>query len=155
MSFVCVKPISGFGCPCRVCGKPGHAQLDLSGQLAQIDYICRACRDLSEEDKVLLYDGLGWRAHMDREKFDDLIGPVPESGLYQIDKEAAKNVSVDAAKQDEDYIKARRQYVDAMEEADFYRSGVEECESRAEDFKREAEGIIEYYWDELFSEVRA
>ena len=92
---------------------------------------------------------------MESEKFEELIGPIPESGLYQIDKEAAKNVSVDAAKQDEDYIKARRQYVDAMEEADFYRSGVEECESRAEDFKREAEGIIEYYWDELFSEVRA
>ena len=147
--------ISVFGCPCRVCGKPGPAQLDLFGQLAQIDYICRGCKALPEEDKVLLYDGHGWRAFMESDKFEDLIGPIPEGRLYQIDKEAAKNVSSDAAKQDESYIKSRREYIDAMEEADFYRSEVFECERRAESFKKEAEGLIKDYWYELFSEVRA
>lgn len=147
--------ISAFGCPCRVCGKPGPAQLDLFGQLAQIDYICRGCRTLPEEGKVLLYDGLGWRAFMESEKFEELIGPIPESRLYQIDKDAAKKVSVDAAKQDESYIRSVREYRDLMEEADSLRSEAAECESRADDYKKEAEGILKDYWYELFSEVRA
>lgn len=143
------------GCPCKICGKPGPAQMDLCGQLAQLDYICRSCRAMPEEDRVLLYDGLGWRAFMESEKFEELIGPIPECGLYQIDKEAAKKVSIDAAKQDENYIKSHRSYIDAMEEADFHRSDVAECESRADDYKKNAEGIIKDYWNELFSEVRA
>lgn len=154
MPYVCIAPISVFGCPCRVCGKPGPAQLDLFGQLAQLDYICRDCRALPKEDKILLYDGRGWLAFMGSEKFEELVGPIPEIGLYQIDKEAAKKISVDAAKQDESYIKSHRQYEDAVEEADFYRSEVFECERRAEDYKKEAESIIEDYWYDLFSEVR-
>jgi len=110
---------------------------------------------MPEEDRVLIYDGLGWRAFIESEKFEELIGPIPESGLYKIDKEAAKKIATDAAKQDESYIKSRRQYIDAMEEADLYRSEAFECERRAEDFKKEAEGIITDYWYELFSEVRA
>lgn len=154
MTKTMLAAICGGG-PCRVCGKPGPAQMDLCGQLAQIDYICRSCRAMPEEDRVLIYDGLGWRAFIESEKFEELIGPIPESGLYKIDKEAAKKIATDEAKQDESYIKSRRQYIDAMEEADFYRAEAFECERRAEDFKKEAEGIITDYWYELFSEVRA
>lgn len=156
MTTLAREPISAFGCPCRVCGQLGPAQLDLLGNLAKIDYICKKCRDLPKEDKVLLYDGSGWRAFMDADDFEKYLAiSAPTNGLYEIRREATIKIAKDAAKCDKNYINTCNELENLCCELEEAECEVSRLKGKISDAKKELDGYLTDYLYELFREVKS
>jgi hypothetical protein len=148
-----VNPISAL---CQFCGKPCPAQLDLSGNIAVIQYVCKKCRRLPKDDKILLYDGAGWRAYIELDDFKThIIAAVPKDGLFRMSREASIKVARDASKHDENYINSCRRLDNLCGELEESQCEVSRLKSEIDDTKNELDGYLNDYLHELFHEVKA
>ena len=141
------------GNTCNVCLAPSKFnQRTLDGQLADINYLCPGCKKLPAEEQILVYDGLGWRALMNSDRFEEIFGH-PTGNICQLSKLKALRAAKEEATQDEEYVRQVRELDDLYSELDYHEGEAARVSYEIEAIKKDITYYKDYIFGELFQEI--